>query len=345
MGRRDSMECLDRALLVKSLASRVKVGEPTAFRGLTVWPLLGDASVEPGYLTLDEALQRGVAQVTEVSASGSVPELKFANSAEMPVFLMDGEELVGAKQNRVLNLSILAPAGKTIVIPVSCVEAGRWRQTSAAFQSSPRAHFATGRAKRNASVTEARQDRGSSQSDQGEVWSDIAQMADRLSVDAPTHAMADAFEQHAPAIEDFVRAFAPVEGQVGAAFAVGGHTSGMDLFDCPVTLAKMLPKLVRSYALDALAADPASKPPSGTGAARLLQAVSDATVSVHGAAGEGEDLRFAAPRLAGGALVAWGRIVHLAAFRVSPGDQEAGPVSTTLASPASRRRNRGLIVY
>lgn len=339
------MQPLDSAVLIKDLAHGLKVGEPVAFRNLTVWPLLGDATVEPGYLTLDEALQRGVARVTEVSASGSVPELKFTNNAEKPVFLMDGEELVGAKQNRVLNLSILAPAGKTIMIPVSCVEAGRWHQTSVAFQSSPRAHFATGRAKRNASVTEARQDRGSSQSDQGEVWSDIAMMTDRLSVDAPTHAMADAFEQHAPAIEDFVRAFAPVEVQVGAAFAVGGRTSGMDLFDCPATLAKMLPKLVRSYALDALATDPASEAPSATGAARLLQAVCDATVSVHPAVGEGEDLRFEGPRLAGGALAAWGRIVHLAAFRVSPNDKEAGPVSTTLASPASRRRNRGLIVY
>jgi hypothetical protein len=40
--------------------------------------------------------------------------------------LLDGEELIGAKQNRALNLTILAPAKQVIVIPVSCVEAGRW---------------------------------------------------------------------------------------------------------------------------------------------------------------------------------------------------------------------------
>ncbi len=60
------------------------------------------------------------ALITEVSASGSVPELRFVNSGEKRVFLLDGEQVVGAKQDRIFNVSIIAPAGKTIVIPVSC---------------------------------------------------------------------------------------------------------------------------------------------------------------------------------------------------------------------------------
>jgi hypothetical protein len=39
-----------------------------------------------------------------------VPQLLFINDAMRPVLLLDGEELVGAKQNRVLNLTVLAPA-------------------------------------------------------------------------------------------------------------------------------------------------------------------------------------------------------------------------------------------
>ncbi len=54
------------------------------------------------YLTLDEALAAKTATVTEVSESGSVPELYFQNEGDLPVLLLDGEELVGAKQNRVL---------------------------------------------------------------------------------------------------------------------------------------------------------------------------------------------------------------------------------------------------
>jgi hypothetical protein len=45
-----------------------------------------------------------------VSEGGSVPHLLFINDAMRPVLLLDGEELVGAKQNRVLNLTVLAAA-------------------------------------------------------------------------------------------------------------------------------------------------------------------------------------------------------------------------------------------
>jgi hypothetical protein len=91
-------------------------------------------------------VQRDLARVTEVSAIGGVPELKLINDADRPVLLLDGEELVGAKQNRILNVTVLAGAHSTIVIPVSCVEAGRWHHLSAEFAPSDRAHFATGRA-------------------------------------------------------------------------------------------------------------------------------------------------------------------------------------------------------
>ncbi len=77
---------------------------------------------EPGYTTLDDALAQGCAEITEVSDQGRVPELRFLNTGDKPILLLDGEELVGAKQNRVLNLTILAPADDAIMIPVTCVE-------------------------------------------------------------------------------------------------------------------------------------------------------------------------------------------------------------------------------
>ena len=119
----------------------VRLGVPQAHLNLTVFPLLRDGAGEPGYLLLDEAVQRGLARVTEVSAMGSVPELKLVNEADQPVLLLDGEELIGAKQNRILNVTVLAGAHTAIVIPVSCVEAGRWHHQSAEFAPSDRAHI------------------------------------------------------------------------------------------------------------------------------------------------------------------------------------------------------------
>lgn len=53
-------------------------------------------------------------------------QLAFRNRGLDPAFLLDGEELVGAKQNRILNLSILVPGQTSLEIPVSCVEQSRW---------------------------------------------------------------------------------------------------------------------------------------------------------------------------------------------------------------------------
>src|SRR5438876_9900087 len=99
-------------------------------------PIVGGGDAAPAYLTLDEALASDDIEITEVSEAGQVSELKVTVKGAAPVLLLDGEELIGAKQNRVLNLTILAPAHRATKIPVSCVEAGRWRHASARFSSS-----------------------------------------------------------------------------------------------------------------------------------------------------------------------------------------------------------------
>ena len=83
-------------------------GPETRFEHLTLVPIFGGDDRHPDYLTLDEALAEGSAEVTEVSGAGQVSQLKVVVKGAVPVLLLDGEELAGAKQNRVLNLTILA---------------------------------------------------------------------------------------------------------------------------------------------------------------------------------------------------------------------------------------------
>ena len=64
--------------------------------------------------------------VTEINESGSVPELRITNNLDERVLLIDGQELIGAKQNRILNTDVLVSAKKSLNLPVSCVEQGRW---------------------------------------------------------------------------------------------------------------------------------------------------------------------------------------------------------------------------
>jgi len=116
--------------------AQARFGPPQTFRDIVVWPLFLPAEPGPSYRTLDEAVTLGTAQVTEVSESGSVPQLKVINQSPDPLLILDGEELIGAKQNRVVNTTLLLPARSETVIPVSCTEQGRWRHTSHAFSSS-----------------------------------------------------------------------------------------------------------------------------------------------------------------------------------------------------------------
>jgi len=232
--------------LIQQTLNDVKVGDATTHMNLTLYPLLSDSTGRPQYLTLAEALEGDLASIREVSQGGSVPELLFDNRAELPILIVDGEELVGAKQNRTANLTILAPPLTKTVIPVSCVEAGRWRHESAEFQVSERAHFARGRATKMASVSYSIGHGGSRRSDQGRVWNDISHMAREMGAESRTQAMAAIFDRHRTNIEGFVEAFSPTDHQTGALFVIGGAISGFDLFDHPDTLRAMLPKLVRS---------------------------------------------------------------------------------------------------
>jgi len=326
---------------VAQALSGLQPGEPLSFEGLSVHPLVRASLVDKDYLTLDEALQQNVARVTEVSASGSVPQLLFRNMGQQAVFLLDGEELVGAKQNRVLNITILAPAGRDTVIPVSCVEAGRWRHSTDEFASASRAQFSASRAKKAARVSESLVFCSEARSDQGEVWDDIANKMHRMRSHSATSAVEKVFEDHEAKLGEYVRRLGPMQGQVGSVFSVKGRLAGMELFDCADTCRLLMPKIIRSYALDAIDPGYETNGRPGIGSPKeLLELVSGARYSTHEAVGEGHDLRFdSTPGIAGGALHARDRIVHLCVF-ISGEGQRVDDGSRYHTSASLRRRFR-----
>ena len=328
---------------VKQTLTSLQLGESLSHEGLAVHPLIRASLLGKDYLTLDEALKQNVARVTEVSEGGSVPHLLFRNQGEQAVFLLDGEELVGAKQNRVLNITVLAPAGKDTVIPVSCVEAGRWNHSSHDFSSAPRAQFSASRAKKAARVSENLAYSQEARSDQSEVWDDIASKMDSLESSSATSAVEKVFEDHEETLGKYVERLDCVEGQVGAVFSVKGRLAGMELFDRADTCRLLMPKIIRSYALDAI--DPGYRPNDilGFGSpADVLELVAGSGYSSHKAVGEGDDLRFdSTPNIAGGALFARDRIVHLCVF-VSAEGQRAGDGNGYHTSASLRRRFRNV---
>jgi hypothetical protein len=283
---------------------------------LAVHPLVAATpapAAPPPYLVLDQALASGHFRVTEVSEAGSVPHLRAVNGLDAPVFLLDGEELVGAKQNRVLNLSVLLAPHSETEIPVSCVEMGRWARESETFRPAPRAHFAEGRARRVASVSRSLRRDGAARSDQGEVWDVIAAKSARMAVHSQTAAMADIFERRRGSVEETLADLPTVGAQVGAVYAIAGRAAGIDLFDRPATWARLAPKVHASYALDALEHDGTADGDPGPAAA-FLAALRAGAEERFAAVGLGTTVRLEGPALDGAALEVDGAWLHLAAF-------------------------------
>jgi len=302
--------------ITDSLAG-LSLGQAQQFHNLAMFPLLDPAAGEAGYLLLAEVMAAHEAQITEVSEGGSVPEVSFANLAKKPVLLVDGEELVGAKQNRVLNLSILVAAGRKVRIPVSCVEAGRWQYRNRNFSAARNKLYAKGRAMKMAQVSMSMQRSGSRCADQQAIWDDIAGKMYRMNTQSPTASMEDIYESKSADLGAYLDAFSAQPGQRGAVFAINGKITGAELFDSPATFARYLRKLLSSYAMDALDVDrPEAAPPTEAAVRDFLEEVQAAEATRFPAVGEGEDLRLSGRQLAGGALVAQSRVVHLAAFRV-----------------------------
>ena len=96
---------------VRDAIRPVEFGPVASFANLSVVPLLDTAEKDADDLTLDEALATGAARVTEVSDGGRVSELEVDVTGDRPVLLLDGEELPGAKQNRVANLTTCCRRG------------------------------------------------------------------------------------------------------------------------------------------------------------------------------------------------------------------------------------------
>ena len=101
-------------------------------------------------------------------------------------------------------------------------------------------------------MTSSLVDAGHRRSDQGAVWSLIAEKSARFGAASDTSAMSAIFDKVGTSLDEFVAAFPPVEHQVGAVFLINGQPAGLELFDAASTWRKLSPKLVRSYAVDAL---------------------------------------------------------------------------------------------
>ncbi len=294
---------------------KLKVGESQKNDNLVVFPLLSGEREEPGYILLDEALEQGVLEVLEASSEGRVNEILVRNSSGQPVLILDGEILMGAKQNRVVNASILVGPKVELKVPVSCVEQQRWRYVSERFTESSRFSYARMRAQKSEQVSHYLESMGAFAADQHLIWDEVERKQRKMRVDSPTRAVNDVYESHEEKLRKYCDAFQALEGQVGAVVFINGRFTCLDAFDTPATLQKMYKKMVESYALDAIEiAGLEQKEVNERDVQDLLTRAATAKVSVYPSVGLGEDLRLSGDGLTGSCLTLGDRVIHLALF-------------------------------
>lgn len=309
----------------------LQLGEPVAHRGVVVAPLFPRHTPKAVYTTLDQAAPKGL-RVTEVDDAGSVGELLVENPTDVAVLLYDGEELLGAKQNRVLNVSVLVAPHSVIPIPVSCVEHGRWSSQGPVFHEAPAAGYPELRRHKAEALSAEPMRRGRAQ---GEVWKNIADKAARMQHRSSTGAHADMHRDFGSQVANLARAFPAQPGQCGAVLALDGRVVCLDAVSRPDAFALLYPKLLRGYMLDAMETlDRAVTPAADI--AQFVHCIDPASARRSPSAGLGDDLRMDGENVIASGLELDGELIQLSAYGRRP--EERGPDAARIARPGRRRQ-------
>jgi len=292
---------------------QVAIGEAIYHQNLTLFPLLGGDEENPAYVLLGPAIESGQAEVTEVSESGSVPELVVINHGDLPILIPEGEILVGAKQNRVVNITLLVAAHSKVILPVSCVEQGRWSFSSRRFRCGSYAH-PTLRRKKTSSVHRKREATGMPFSDQGEVWDEVAEFHMNLGVSSPTDSLTDSFKAAEEEVKDQRKRFELPKNAAGFIVARGEQILGLDLFDSPATLQQLWERLADGYLMESLRDRRKLAETKREIVQRFLERLPECARPYDKAIGLGTELRLESEDVIGSGLWYNDKVCHLSAF-------------------------------
>lgn len=271
--------------------SKLEVREPVRYKALSVFPLYSNGTSPLEYLLAEEAISSSAVVVEEISEQGSVPYLRVRNLSNKRVLFLEGEELLGAKQNRVLNTTVLIAPSKELNLPVSCVERGRWHARSKTFSSSDHISSSTLRKHLKASVHRSLKEKLGHRSDQDKVWQEVDRMDASLNVGSTTSAMNDTYQTYSQQLNEARQQIGYPGGAIGIAVAMGSKIVAVDVFDQPHTCEQMWDRLLRGHSLESITTQETDATPSTLEVQQFLRLFEGSTWETHPAVGEGIEQR------------------------------------------------------
>ena len=82
---------------IKHQLESIKISDPLQFQNLTLFAIKGSNNNSLNYLTLSQAYEKNYVEINETSEAGTVSQLLFINKSDIPILILEGEELNGAK--------------------------------------------------------------------------------------------------------------------------------------------------------------------------------------------------------------------------------------------------------
>ena len=312
------------------------VGTAARHGAVTVLPLFPTVA-GPGvaYRLGAHALASGALEVHELGSGAVVDRLEARNRGADRVLFVEGDHLIGSKQNRVVTSSALLGGKRVATLAVSCVEQGRWTSASPRFRGTGAVAPAGLRSVLKHSVTSSLLEQRSRAANQSAIWSRIADQQRRLRVTSATSALEHSYVERAGDIGAIAARLPYAARATGLAIGIGGRLISIDVFDKPQTCDFYWRQLVEGAALESLGAPAAGGGVGNHEVEHLLDRLRDAAWRPVPAVGEGEELRARTAEASASALVVDGCIVH---FGVAAGGAPEGAGGELHSAPRPMRR-------
>jgi hypothetical protein len=267
--------------------------EPITYENLTVFPVVSSSGYDTSaFLTLEEGLSRGEVTVREQGAETlvrnrgdgrpippgyngpSVNQLVLINHSKRPLLLLAGELVSGGKQDRIIAKDrIVAPFGDPLPLDVFCVEHGRWSAGSSFNEAKTIVHPSV---RENAAINGKQTDVWAAVAAGSNVSSRMASpsaaprvssadISETVTTEAQTQSYTKIYESRrvgssvdavvAEMQRRFRRETSGLKGErvVGVVVAYGGKVAWSDIFASSELFDAYWNKLLRSYAVEAVA--------------------------------------------------------------------------------------------
>ena len=295
--------------VVNNFLKNISIDKPISYKNMTIYPIISKYQLKDNLLLLDDSLENKVIEITE-KGSGQVNNLELQkNHSKNPVFIMAGEIIKGAKQDRIIsNDLILGKDEKKYTISVYCVEQGRWVNKTDRFESS---QLIGANALRSAVVQKKAQ---------SEVWKEVAKKNDNLQAGSSTSNYRASYESKryqensSGYLDHFLSLSKKNPNYIGVIVKIDNKISNVDLFGNHNTFSSLWPKTLKAYAQDAVDTDYLSGLKDTVSVNNIFDSIKKSTFQEVSNPGLGNEYSIKSNSFYGNVLIYSNNVIHLALF-------------------------------